>query len=73
MNSKKLSLLSPIGVALLIGTSLLVTSFSSTALGQQQQQPNSGGNQDTTLTITINDTATTTADTLNCDMAASVL
>src|SRR5215208_4979477 len=64
MECKKFLFLLPVGLALLLCTSVLVGSVGPTAFGQQQQ-PNSGGNQ--------NMTATTTAGTLDCDGAASVL
>jgi hypothetical protein len=68
MNSKKLL---PVGLALLLCTSVVVASVSLTALGQQQT--NASSNQNTTGTNTINDTGTSTAGALNCDRAASVL
>jgi Domain of Unknown Function (DUF1259) len=73
MNSKKLFFLLPVGLALLLCTSVLVASVSPTALGQQQQ-PNSGSNQSmTTTTNTTNNTGTSTTGTLGCDGAASAL
>jgi hypothetical protein len=72
MKSKKLLFLLPVGLALLLCTSVLVASVSPTALGQQ---PNSGGNQNmtTATTSTTNNTATSTAGTLDCQMVASTL
>jgi hypothetical protein len=72
MKSKKLLFLLPVGLALLLCTSVLVASVSPTALGQQ---PNSGGNQNmtTATTSTTNNTATSTASTLDCQMVASTL
>jgi hypothetical protein len=73
MNSKRLFFLLPVGLALLLCTSVLVASVSPTALGQQQQS-NSGGNQNmTAATNTANNTGTSTSGTLDCDRAASVL
>jgi hypothetical protein len=73
MEGKKLLFLLPVGLALLLCTSVLVASVSLTAFGQQQQ-PNSGGNQNmTTTTNTGNNTGTSTAGTLDCQMAASAL
>ncbi|MDQ3883910.1 MAG: DUF1259 domain-containing protein [Thermoproteota archaeon] len=72
MNSKKLFFLLPVGLALLLCTSVLVASVTPTALGQQQ--PNSGSNQSTTTTTnTTNNTGTSTTGTLGCDGAASIL
>jgi|SRR5215213_9377799 hypothetical protein len=72
MEGKKLLFLLPVGLALLLCTSVLVASVSLTAFGQQQ--PNSGGNQNmTTTTNTGNNTGTSTAGTLDCQMAASAL
>jgi hypothetical protein len=71
MEGKKLLFLLPVGLALLLCTSVLVASVSLTAFGQQ---PNSGGNQNmTTTTNTGNNTGTSTAGTLDCQMAASAL
>src|SRR5215208_2372776 len=71
MEGKKLLFLLPVGLALLLCTSVLVASVSPTAFGQQ---PNSGGNQNmTTTTNTGNNTGTSTAGTLDCQMAASAL
>ena len=56
----------------MLGTSLLASSVSPTAFGQQQTT-NTGGNQNTTSTITTNNTATSKAGTLDCQMAASTL
>src|SRR5215208_2616155 len=73
MECKKFLFLLPVGLALLLCTSVLVGSVSPTAFGQQQQ-PNSGGNQNMTATTsTGNNTGTSTAGTLDCDSAASVL
>jgi Domain of Unknown Function (DUF1259) len=73
MEGKKLLFLLPVGLALLLCTSVLVGSVSSTAFGQQQQ-PNSGGNQNMTATTnTGNNSGTSTASTLDCDSAATVL
>ncbi len=73
MEGKKLLFLLPVGLALLLCTSVLVASVSSTAFGQQQQ-PNSGGNQNMTATTnTGNSSGTSTAGTLDCDKASSVL
>jgi hypothetical protein len=70
---KKLLFLLPVGLALLLCTSVLVASVSSTAFGQQQQ-PNSGGNQNMTATTnTGNSSGTSTAGTLDCGKASSVL
>jgi Domain of Unknown Function (DUF1259) len=73
MKGKKFLFLLPVGLALLLCTSVLVASVSPTALGQQQ--PNSGGNQNmtTATTSTTNNTAASTAGTLDCQMAASAL
>src|SRR5215212_10673867 len=71
MEGKKLLFLLPVGLALLLCTSVLVASVSLTTFGQQ---PNSGGNQNmTTTTNTGNNTGTSTAGTLDCQMAASAL
>src|SRR5215210_5261010 len=73
MECKKFLFLLPVGLALLLCTSVLVGSVSPTAFGQQQQ-PNSGGNQNMTATTnTGNNTGTSTASTLDCDSVASVL
>src|SRR5215203_5147995 len=73
MEGKKLLFLLPVGLALLLCTSVLVASVSLTAFGQQQE-PNSGGNQNMTTTAnTSNNTGTSTAGTLDCQMAASAL
>src|SRR5215210_2091860 len=73
MECKKFLFLLPVGLALLLCTSVLVGSVSPTAFGQQQQ-PNSGGNQNMTATTnTGNNTGTSTAGTLDCDGAASAL
>src|SRR5215210_2879480 len=72
MEGKKFLFLLPVGLALLLGTSVLVASVSPTAFGQQQL--NSGGNQNITSTTNSgNNTGTSTAGTLDCDSAASVL
>ena len=77
MNSKKLPFLLSVGLTLMLGTSVLVTSISPTAFGQQQQTTNTGGNQNTTgttTTTTTNNTTTSTAGSpLDCQMAASTL
>jgi hypothetical protein len=65
MNYKKPFLLSHVGLAFLVCTVALVTSVSPTAFGQQQD--NTGGNQNMTTTTT------STAGTLDCQMAASTL
>jgi hypothetical protein len=72
MKSKKLLFFLPVGLALLLCTSILVASVSPTALGQQ---PNSGDNQNmtTATTSTTNNTAASTTGTLDCQMAASAL
>jgi hypothetical protein len=72
MKSKKFPFLMSIGLALMLGTSVLASSVSPTAFGQQQTT-NTGGNQNTTSTNTTNNTATSTAGTLDCQMAASSL
>src|SRR5919107_4351052 len=74
MEFKKFLFLLPVGLALLLSTSVLVGSVSPTAFGQQQQ-PNSGGSQNmsATTTNTGNNTGVSTAGTLDCDSAASVL
>lgn len=72
MNDKKSLLLLPVGLALLLCTVALVASISPVAVGQQQD--NTGGNQNmTAATTTTNNTATSTAGTLDCQMAASTL
>src|SRR5215217_6567183 len=72
MEYKRFLFLLPVGLALLLCTSVVVGSASPTAFGQQQ--PNSGGNQNMTATTnTGNNTGTSTASTLDCDSAASVL
>src|ERR671910_411833 len=72
MNDKKPFLLLPVGLALLLCTVALVASISPIAVGQQQD--NTGGNQNmTAATTTTNNTATSTAGTLDCQMAASTL
>jgi hypothetical protein len=72
MNDKKPLLLLPVGLALLLCTVALVASISPAALAQQQD--NTGGNQNmTTATTTANNTGTSTAGTLDCQMAASTL
>ena len=71
MKSKKLLFLLPVGLALILCTSVLVASVSPTAFGQQQ--PNTGGNQNMTTATTTNNTTTSTAGTLDCQMAASTL
>src|SRR5918999_3433185 len=75
MKSKKFPFLLTVGLALMLGTSVLAASVSPTAFGQQQQQQttNTGGDQNTTGTTTTNNTATSTAGTLVCQMAASTL
>jgi hypothetical protein len=74
MKSKKFTFLLSVGLALMLGTSVLAASVSPTAFGQQQQQTtNTGGNQNTTGTTTTNNTGTPTAGTLDCQMAASTL
>jgi hypothetical protein len=70
MKSKKLLFLLPVGLALILCTSVLVASVSPTAFGQQ---PNTGGNQNMTTATTTNNTTTSTAGTLDCQMAASTL
>jgi hypothetical protein len=72
MKSKKFLFLLSVGLVLMLGTSVLASSVSPTAFGQQQTT-NTGGNQNTTSTITTNNTATSTAGTLDCQMAASTL
>jgi hypothetical protein len=72
MKSMKLFFLLPVGLALLLCTSVLVASVSPTVLGQQQQN-NGGTNQNMTATNSANNTGTSTAGTLDCDRAASVL
>src|ERR671914_1984038 len=73
MKSKKFPFLLSVGLALMLGTSVLAASVSPTAFGQQQTT-NTGGNQNTTgTTTTTNNTATSTAGTLDCQMAASTL
>ena len=72
MNDKKPFLFLPVGLALLLGTVALIPSMSPVAVGQQQD--NTGGNQNVTATTTTtNNTATSTAGTLDCQMAASAL
>jgi hypothetical protein len=79
MKSKKFPFLLSVGLALMLGTSVLAASVSPTAFGQQQQQQqqqqttNTGGNQNTTGTTTTNNTGTPTAGTLDCQTAASTL
>jgi hypothetical protein len=74
MKSKKFLFLLSVGLALMLGTSVLGASVSPTAFGQQQQQTtNTGGDQNTTGTTTTNNTGTSTAGTLDCQMAASTL
>src|SRR5215208_3532648 len=73
MEYKRFLFLLPVGLALLLCTSVVVGSASPTAFGQQQQ-PNLGGNQNmTSTTNTGNNTGTSSAGTLDCDSAASVL
>src|SRR5918992_4570578 len=71
MNGNKFSLLLPVGLAFLVCTVALVASINPAAVGQQQN--NTGGNQNMTTTTTTNNTATPTAGTLDCQMAASTL
>src|SRR5215217_6750723 len=72
MEYKRFLFLLPVGLALLLCTSVVVGSASPTAFGQQQ--PNLGGNQNmTSTTNTGNNTGTSSAGTLDCDNAASVL
>src|SRR5215210_7970744 len=72
MECKRFLFLLPVGLALLLCTSVVVGSASPTAFGQQQ--PNLGGNQNmTSTTNTGNNTGTSSAGTLDCDNAASVL
>ena len=72
MNDKKHFLLLPVGLTLLLCTVALVASISPAAFAQQQD--NTGGNQNmTTATTTANNTGTSTAGTLDCQMAASTL
>jgi hypothetical protein len=72
MNDKKPLLLLHVGLALLLCTVALVASISPAAVAQQQD--NTGGNQNmTTATTTPNNTGTSTAGTLDCQMAASTL
>ena len=74
MKTKKFPFLLSVGLALMLGTSVLGASVSPTAFGQQQQQTtNTGGDQNTTGTTTTNNTGTSTAGTLDCQMAASTL
>jgi hypothetical protein len=75
MKTKKFPFLLSVGLALMLGTSVLAASVSPTAFGQQQQQQttNTGGDQNTTGTTTTNNTGTSTAGTLDCQMAASTL
>ncbi|MDQ3852173.1 MAG: DUF1259 domain-containing protein [Thermoproteota archaeon] len=70
MNDKKHLLLLSVGLALLLCIVALVASISPAAVAQQD---NTGGNQNMTATITTNNTATSTAGTLDCQMAASAL
>src|SRR5215213_9113057 len=73
MECKKFLFLLPVGLALLLCTSVLVGSVSPAAFGQQQQ-PNLSGNQNmTSTTNTGNITGTSSVGTLDCDSAASVL
>src|SRR5215212_4772285 len=73
MECKRFLFLLPVGLALLLCTSVVVGSASPTAFGQQQQ-PNLDGNQNmTSTTNTGNNTGTSSAGTLDCDNAASVL
>src|SRR5215212_478441 len=73
MECKRFLFLLPVGLALLLCTSVVVGSASPTAFGQQQQ-PNLGGNQNmTSRTNTSNNTGTSSEGTLDCDNAASVL
>jgi hypothetical protein len=73
MECKKFLFLLPVGLALLLSTSALVGSVSTAVFGQQQQS-NSGGNQNMSATTNAgNNTGTSTASTLDCDSAASVL
>ena len=72
MNSKKLLFLLSVGLALMLGTSVLVASVSPIVFGQQQTT-DTGDNQNTTGTNTTNNTSTATAGTLDCQMAASTL
>jgi hypothetical protein len=71
MNGKKPLLLLSVGLALLVCTVALVASISPAAVAQQQD--NTGGNQNMTATTTTNNTMTSTAGTLDCQMAASAL
>jgi hypothetical protein len=76
MKSKKFLFLLSVGLALMLGTSVLGASVSPTAFGQQQQQQqttNTGGDQNTIGTTTTNNTGTSTAGTLDCQTAASTL
>jgi hypothetical protein len=76
MKTKKFPFLLTVGLALMLGTSVLAASVSPTAFGQQQEQQttNTGGDQNTTgTTTTTNNTGTSTAGTLDCQMAASTL
>jgi hypothetical protein len=72
MKSKKLPFLLPVGLALLLSTSILVVSISPTAFGQQQgttggqQQGTTGGQQQGT-------TGGQTGSTIDCQTAASTL
>src|ERR687897_3801798 len=72
MKTKKFPFLLSVGLALMLGTSVLAASVSPTAFGQQQTT-NTGGDQNTTGTTTTNNTGTSTAGTLDCQMAASTL
>ena len=73
MKTKKFPFLLSVGLALMLGTSVLGASVSPTAFGQQRQTTNTGGDQNTTGTTTTNNTRTSTAGTLDCQMAASTL
>src|ERR687889_788048 len=64
MKSKKLPFLLPVGLALLLSTSILVVSISPTAFGQQQGT--TGGQQQGT-------TGGQTGSTIDCQTAASTL
>ena len=72
MKSKKLPFLLPVGLALLLSTSILVVSISPTAFGQQQgttggqQQGTTGGQQQGT-------TGGQAGSTIDCQTAASTL
>jgi hypothetical protein len=73
MRSKKFLFLLSVGLALMLGTSVLAASVSPTVFGQQQQTTNTDANQNATGTNTTNNTAASTAGTLDCQMAASTL